>query len=175
MSPSEIKQRQEYQFTFILDYAGGLNSELEDALFEAGCDDALLYQQNGILHLEFVREANSLKEGVSSAMIAITSANVPVALAGVEPGDIVTAAEISRRLRLSREYVRLLVKGERGPGKFPLPIARPTPKMHLWSWQEVAHFAQQYLPEKHNYQLLYEQAKFMQQLNRQLREPREEY
>lgn len=174
-APEMNHKKQEYQFTFILDYPGEINSELEDALYEAGCDDAILYQQNGILHLGFTRTADSLEDAVSSAMEAIASANVPVEMAGVEPGDIVTAAEISRRLGLSREYVRLLIKGERGPGKFPLPIARPTPKMHLWSWQEVAHFAQQHLPGKRNYQILYEQAKYMQQVNQQLREPREEY
>lgn len=176
MSASKVNAKtQEYQFTFILDYPGGIDAELEDALYEAGCDDALLYQQTGILHLEFTREASSLKEAVSSAMRAIRSARVAVELAGVEPGDIVTAAEMSRRLGISRQYARMLINGERGSGKFPLPIARPTPKMHLWSWQEVAHFAQRHLPAKRHYKTLYEQAKYMQQVNQQLREPREEY
>jgi hypothetical protein len=176
MSAPEMNHKEkEYQFTFILDYPGEINAELEDVLYEAGCDDAILYQQNGILHIGFTRTAYSLEHAVSSAMEAIVSVSVPVEMAGVEPGDIVTAAEISRRLGISREYVRLLVKGERGPGKFPLPIARPTPKMHLWSWREVAHFAQQHLPEKHNYQILYEQAKYMHQVNQQLREAREGY
>lgn len=176
MSASKISsEHRPHHFTFILASPAGISPELEDALYTAGCDDALLYQQNGILHLEFEREAASLKEAVSSAMAAITSANVPVEIAGVEPGDIVTAAEIGRRLGLSREYVRLLVIGERGAGQFPMPIARPTSKMYLWSWREVAQYAQQHLPGKRNYQILYEQAKYMQQVNQQLREPREEY
>lgn len=172
MSTSKMtSENRLHHFTFILASPARISSELEDAFFQAGCDDALLYQQNGILHLEFEREASSLREAVSSAMTAITSAGVPVEIAGVEPGDIVTAAEISRRLGLSREYVRLLVKGERGKGQFPMPIARPTSKMYLWSWREVAHFAQQHLPGKHKYQKLYEQAKYMHRVNRQLREP----
>ena len=173
MSPSKMTSEVRlHHFTFILAAPAGISPELEDAMFQAGCDDALLFQQNGILHLEFEREAPSLKDAVSSAMAAITSARVPVDIAGVEPGDIVTAAEIGRRLGLSREYVRLLVNGERGEGQFPMPIARPTSKMYLWSWREVAHFAQKNLPGKHKYQRLYEQAEYMHHVNRQLREPK---
>jgi hypothetical protein len=56
----------------------------------------------------------------------------------VEPDDLVTAAEIAARLDRSRESVRLLIAGERGPGGFPAPISHTRTKHRLWRWSDVA-------------------------------------
>jgi len=42
----------------------------------------------------------------------------------VEPDDLVSAAEIARRVGRSRESIRQLGGGLRGPGGFPAPLAR---------------------------------------------------
>lgn len=39
----------------------------------------------------------------------------------IEPDDLVTMATIAKRSGLSREYIRLLSAGERGPEASPLP------------------------------------------------------
>src|SRR5262249_3251901 len=55
----------------------------------------------------------------------------------VEPDDLVTMAEIARRAGRSRESVRQLVTGERGPGGFPPPVANLTRRSPGWRWGDV--------------------------------------
>lgn len=51
----------------------------------------------------------------------------------IEPDELVTAGEIARRLRLSRQrIVRELVRGE-----FPRPIGR-LGRQSIWRWEDVA-------------------------------------
>lgn len=57
-----------YSFTLYLSGADELTQELEDALFEAGCDDAAPGIRGGVLRLGFDREAASFHEAVISAM-----------------------------------------------------------------------------------------------------------
>ncbi len=45
-----------------------------DALFAAGCDDALLICENGVQRVTFDREANSFADAVASAIMAIEGA-----------------------------------------------------------------------------------------------------
>jgi len=41
----------------------------------------------------------------------------------IEPDELVTMAAIAERDNLSRESIRLLSRGDRGPGGFPAPVA----------------------------------------------------
>ena len=50
---------------------------------------------------------------------------------------IVEGADIAERLGRTRESVRLLVAGERGPGGFPPPITSLDTRYRLWRWTEV--------------------------------------
>jgi hypothetical protein len=45
-----------------------LSSRYEDALYENGCDDATVIVRDGVLHLDFDREAPSFSDAVGSAM-----------------------------------------------------------------------------------------------------------
>ncbi|HEX7376396.1 MAG TPA: hypothetical protein VF278_04755 [Pirellulales bacterium] len=63
-----------YSFTVILDGLVDITQDLEDRLYEAGCDDALLSCTNGVVYLEFDREAESLAEAIGSAVRDITAA-----------------------------------------------------------------------------------------------------
>ena len=58
-------------------------------------------------------------------------------VAHVEPDDLVNASEVARRLACTREYVRLLVAGQRGRGGFPVPLAGVTGTTLFWSWAAV--------------------------------------
>ena len=51
-----------YTFTLILPGLTKLTTQLQDALFEAGCDDALLGVQDGVVFLDFSRRAHSADE-----------------------------------------------------------------------------------------------------------------
>ncbi|MEA1927937.1 MAG: hypothetical protein U9N73_06995 [Candidatus Auribacterota bacterium] len=132
-----MKKRKNFIFQLILSGISEPDDKIEDALYESGCDDALLYFKNRIAFLEFNRTAGSIKDAILTAIKDVENAGIGVKVARVTPGDIVTAAEIARRVKLTKEYIRLLTQGKRGPGDFPLPhslIANTT----LWSWAEIS-------------------------------------
>ncbi|MEX5538901.1 hypothetical protein ABFV54_27725, partial [Pseudomonas syringae] len=57
-----------YHFTIVIRDARYQLSDLEDRLFEAGCDDALLCSYNDTVYLEFDREAESAEIAIKSAL-----------------------------------------------------------------------------------------------------------
>lgn len=61
----------------------------------------------------------------------------------VEPDELVWASEIAQRLGRTRQSVRLLIDGRRGPGGFPQPAASVT-RNPLWRWSEVADWFERY-------------------------------
>jgi len=127
-----------FSFSLVLAGAADLPEGVEDGLFESGCDDALLGRRDGVMFLDFEREATSLMEAVLSAVADVHRARTGLFVARVEPDDLVAAAEIARRVRRTRESVRQLVHGERGPGEFPAPVANLTQRSPIWRWTEVA-------------------------------------
>jgi hypothetical protein len=125
-------------FTLILSGVEEPTEVIENALFESNCDDALLYFRDRIGYLEFDREAASLEDAILSAICDIQQSGIKAKPIRVEPSDMVTSAEISRRLDRSRESISQLITGKRGKGDFPVPIAGVTANTMLWSWAEVA-------------------------------------
>ena len=65
-----------YRFTIIFKAIAELTEKLETALYEAGCDDALLWQSKGKIGLDFTRAANSKTEAVQSAIKDIRRAGI---------------------------------------------------------------------------------------------------
>ncbi len=130
-------KRRTYSFVLVLREMSEGTGELEDALFEAGCDDALLGSRNGVVYLDFDREATTIENAMLSAIADVESTGIGARVVRVEPGDLVTAAEIARRLGKSREIVRLWTEGTRGPGDFPKPTLGITGPVLLWRWVEV--------------------------------------
>jgi hypothetical protein len=64
-----------YTFTLILDTTE-LSDKLRDALFEAGCDDALLWSEGGKVGADFTRKAASKRVAVESATADIRRAGL---------------------------------------------------------------------------------------------------
>lgn len=126
-----------YQFTLVLKNIDEKTSDLEDSLYEAGCDDALINYRNGAVYLEFDREADSLENAVISAIKNVKSATIDADVASVAPENLVTESEIAKRLNMTRQTVSLWIKGERRKG-FPSPVMRLSEKSPLWQWNEVA-------------------------------------
>ena len=130
----------EYQFTLVI--SGDLEADATiDALFEAGCDDATFGTVDHVGYGDFIREAPGFGEAVRSAIRQVES--VPdLRVIRIEPDDLVTMTEIAERLGRSRESVRLLVQGTRGPGGFPAPVSHLKARSRLWRWSEVAAWAE---------------------------------
>jgi hypothetical protein len=126
-----------HTFTLILDGPTELDSGLEHAVFAAGCDDAALGRRGTTLYLEFDREAGTFLDAILSAIGEVNG--IPgIRVARIEPDELVTASEIAARIGRSRESVRLLVEGSRGPGGFPSPVSGTTERrIRLWRWSEV--------------------------------------
>ena len=106
----------EHEFTLVID--GDLADEKVAAtLFEVGCDDATFGIIDGIGYGEFIREASTFADAVMSAIRQVESV-AGLRVMHIEPDDIVTMTDIAERLDRTRESVRLLIAGQRGPGSF---------------------------------------------------------
>lgn len=131
-----------YTFTLFLGPILRPIDEIEDRLFEAGCDDALLSFSSGIPILDFDRKSSSFAKAVTSAIKNIERAKLDALVLRVGPDDLVNASEIANRSAVSREAVRLWIQGERGSGDFPPPIAR-VGQSSVWSWLDISEWLYQ--------------------------------
>lgn len=68
-----------HEFTITLRGIDELTVEVADALYEAGCDDGSPGSCNGIVTVDFNREAESLGEAVGSAIQDVEKAGFAVA------------------------------------------------------------------------------------------------
>ena len=127
-----------YCFTLLLDGIEDIGHELEDDLASAGCNDALIGKRNGLVFLDFDREGESPEKAILSAIRAVEGSRIGATVARIEPGDLVTQAEIARRTGRPRETVRLWIEGQRGPAGFPRPCSGVAGKSLEWRWVDVA-------------------------------------
>ncbi len=130
----------EFDFTLLLDGINELSTDVEDALFEAGCDDATISIRSGRMYLTFSRSAASLKDAILSAIQDVRKSGIAATVLRVDDCDLVTQADIARRIDRSRELVRQYISGGRGPGGFPPPACNLTDNAPLWYWCEVAYW-----------------------------------
>jgi len=108
--------------------------EIVDALYEAGCDDALVMERAGAFVLEFDREAQSFAKALFSAFEAVCASQLTPLR--VEPDPLVNASDIAERSGLTRQAVSNYVKRHRG-ADFPIPVARIDTQSPLWLWSDV--------------------------------------
>lgn len=127
-----------FNFTLIFEGLDRLEEDVVNVLFEAGCDDALFGERQATPFGEFDREAENFSSAVLSAIRTVETAVPELRVARVEPDDLVSLAVIAARTGRSRESVRLLASGKRGPGGFPEPLAWIDAKTRVWKWSNVA-------------------------------------
>lgn len=130
----------EFDFALIVAGVPELTDAVQDALFEAGCDDATLSIQYGLLYMEFSRVAPSLKDAIVSAIRDVIKSGIGATVLRVDECNLVTQAEIARRIDRSRQLVHQFMTGERGPGGFPPPACQITDRAPLWAWCAVSHW-----------------------------------
>ncbi len=158
-----------YQFTLVLNHVDEHTPNLEDSLYESGCDDALINFRNGTVYLDFDRKAVSLEEAVLSAIKNVESSSVKPIVVTVAPENLVTESEIAKRLKIGRQAVSLWIKGQRRSHQsFPRPIMKLSDKSPFWKWREVVEwlYKSNYLNEKE----IVENALFLETLNAVLEE-----
>ena len=111
------------------------DEETFNALYEAGCGDGSFGWVDEAAHVDFHRRGDSFLEAVTSAIRDVESVP-PIRVERVETDELLTMADIARRLGRTRESVRLLVQGKRGKGGFPEPELG-TGKWRFWRWSAV--------------------------------------
>jgi hypothetical protein len=134
------KSNPSYQFTLILKNVNENTTGLEDSLYEAGCDDALINFRNSAVFLDFDRESTSFEEAVISAIKQVESASVEALVINVAPEDLVTMSEAAKRLNKTRQILFLWIKEERRKSTtkpFPQPKMKLSDKSPLWKWREI--------------------------------------
>ena len=127
-----------HQFTLLLDGVKADTPNLEDSLFEAGCDDALINTKSGTVYLDFDREGETLEKAIISAINDVESASINALVVSIEPEHLVSVSDIAKRLSISKQAVSMFVHGERGDGDFPNPVLKIQSKSALWKWSSVA-------------------------------------
>lgn len=133
----------EYDFALIVGGVRDLDERAENALFESGCEDATLSMQYGRLYIEFSRGAASLKDAVLSAIRDVRRAGLGAEVLRVDECNLVTAAEIARRMGRTRQAVSQYNSGVRGPGGFPPPECHIAESAPLWAWCAVSFWLSQ--------------------------------
>lgn len=129
----------EHDFALLVGGVQELTAEVEDSLFEAGCDDANVGFFRGLLTLDFNRSAPSLQEAVLSAVNDLRSAGLPgVEVLRVDSCNLVTASRIARKIGRIRQLVHQYIRGDRGPGGFPPPECHLKEDRPLEAWCAVS-------------------------------------
>jgi hypothetical protein len=126
----------DYEFALLLGGIPELTTDVEDALFKAGCDDATLSIQYGAARLEFTRSAASMKVAILSAIGDVYRSGLNVSVLLVDECNLVNQSEIADRIGRTRQLVSKYISGGRGPGGFPPPVCH-IGDMPLWRWCEV--------------------------------------
>ena len=123
-----------HSFTIVTDDKGG-SEEIAERLYPS-CGDALFGESDGIVSIGFDRKARTFMDAAASAIADLAAGGCRAVC--IQSNDIVNMPEIARKTKRTRESVRLLIAGRRGPGDFPA-TAYPDQReiMRLWHWPDV--------------------------------------
>lgn len=110
------------------------DDEQLDALYRRA-GDATASTDGRSWSIGFDRDAEDLLTAITTA-IADVEAGGDIRVQRVRPDEYVWAAEIAERLGRTRQSIDLLVRGRRGSGGFPSPVAGSS-RHPLWRWDEV--------------------------------------
>ena len=126
----------DFTLTFALPKRGGSPEDFLDALFDAGCDDALVGTgMPGSIALNFSRTAQSAENAIRQAVSDVLKALPDAVLIELKP-DLVGISDIAELLGCSRQNIRKLAMG--GNSTFPSPSV--SGNVPLWHFYEVANW-----------------------------------
>ena len=90
-----------YSFTLTIEGADIMSDVAQNALFDAGCDDATFGVSDGVQIAEFDREAGEFAEAVASAIKAVETTVQGTRVVEVHRERDVAAAGSSRSIQIS--------------------------------------------------------------------------
>ncbi len=112
-----------------------LSDETLDRMF-AALPDAVPSAVNGAVTVSAPVAAQSA-EGAAFALVGVLDELFPGAVPIRLDQDLVGISDIAERTERTRESVRLLVEGLRGPGEFPSPVGTVGDGIRVWPWAVV--------------------------------------
>ena len=127
-----------YQFQLVFSLHPNEDAEQYlDALFEAGCDDALISMgKPGYLAAEFTRESSTAYDAIKTAIKAITKAISHAKLIKASP-YIANLSEMAKLFGCTRQNLSKYARGESlKSNSFPCPIV--SGKVDYWYVLDVA-------------------------------------
>ena len=139
-----MNEMTEYEFTLTFTLPDAQDDPVQylDALFDAGCDDAIVGTgTSGTISLEFNRDADSATHAIESAIHDVMGAIPGASLIEAKP-DMVGLTDVAEILDCSRQNIR---KYAVGYPNFPRPAI--TGKFQLWHLWEIAEFDKFSIPE----------------------------
>lgn len=131
-----------YEFTIVASGLDPKSDDFEQRFLDAGCDDATISLQKGHIIVDFARESGTAEDAIASAVEAVRAAGATVDR--VEPDPLVNLSDIAARTGMTRAAISQYVKGQRGCGGFPAPVARVTTDSPLWDWVDVSRWLLQF-------------------------------
>ena len=112
-----------------------LSDELVEAIYER-CRPVLTSESDHIVKINFNRRAPSFTSAACGALADLERLEVHASRIGSD--DLVSLPKIARLMGRSREGVRLLIAGRRGPGNFPAPEYESRQELlRFWRWPTV--------------------------------------
>jgi hypothetical protein len=106
--------------------------------------DAVVSEAGGATTVRARVRAPGPAAAVSQLVESVTKA-APAAVPLRVDQDLVSVTDIARRVGRTREYVRLLVDGKRGPGGFPAPVGVVGDGIRVWPWSVVLEWSNKVL------------------------------
>ena len=126
----------DFTLTFSMSKYGSNPENCLDALYEAGCDDAIVgIGIPGSIALNFSRTAISAETAIRKAIYDVRNAIPDAELIELKP-DLVGISDIAALLECSRQNVRKLATN--GNSNFPMPTVSGS--VPLWHFYEVANW-----------------------------------
>ncbi|MGQ8820255.1 helix-turn-helix transcriptional regulator [Bibersteinia trehalosi] len=129
-----------YHFSILIRDTDKSTENLEDRLFKAGCDDALICFYNQNVYLEFDREDENAQSAIQSAFENIRQAGFSDLV--LQEAGVSSLSEIAARTGLTRAAISNYANGKRA-NDFPKPVYGVASGSALYSWKEVANWLYQ--------------------------------
>lgn len=132
--PASAAPVKTFSFTIVTDDRGG-SEEIAERLYPS-CADACVGESDLIVSISFDRKARTFMEAAGSAIDDLAAGGCRAVC--ITSDDIVDLPEIARKTKRTREGVRLLIAGRRGPGSFPATVYPDQREiMRFWHWPDV--------------------------------------